>query len=101
MTDEVPRDSSDPKQIAKAIKASKTKDEVRQEGLRQLMMSAQGRTWMWAHLESCDPYRTPFSNDPIQMAFNCGESNVGLRTIAEIHALEPELYLVMMKENSK
>lgn len=98
---ETPRDSSDPKQIARAIKESKTRDEVAEEGLRQLMSSAQGRVWMWRHLEQCDPYRSPFTRDALQMSFNCGESNVGLRTIAELHALDPDLYLLMMKENAK
>lgn len=92
-------DTSDAKQVDKARKAAKTKDEVREEGLRQLLASAPGRAWMWGHLEDCGPYRTPFSTDPIQMAKNCGESNVGLKLIADIHRIAPESYLVMMKEN--
>jgi hypothetical protein len=93
-------DTSDAKQVQSAIKKAKTKDEVREEGLRQLLASAQGRAWMWGLLSDCDPYRTPFNTDPIQMGFNCGESNVGLKLIAEIHRVAPESYLMMMKENS-
>ena len=92
-------DTSDPRQVEKAIKAAKTKDEVREEGLRQLLNSAQGRAWMWGLLEQCDPYRTPFNTDALQMSFNCGESNVALKLIGEIHRVAPESYLVMMKEN--
>jgi len=92
-------DTSDPKAVGKAIKAAKSKDEVREEGLRQLLGSAQGRAWMWHHIEECRPFRNPFSIDPGQMAFNCGEANIGLQLIGEIHRVAPELYLVMMKEN--
>jgi len=93
-------DSSDPKSVADSIKKAKTKDVLRAEGLRQLMQSEAGRAWMHGLLESTGPFRSPFSTDPIVMAKNCGEANVGLRLIAELHATSTELYLVMMKENS-
>lgn len=94
------RDTSDPKQIAKAIKSSKERDEARAEGLRQMLSTKEGRLWLHDVLEACGPYRTPYSRDPIQMAFNCGTADVGLKLIAECHAVNADLYLVMMKENS-
>lgn len=93
-------DSSDQKQVQARVKSAKTKAEVREEGLLQLLQSAQGRAWMWGLLTDCDPYRTPFSTDPLMMARNCGESNVGLKLIAEIHKVSSDLYLIMMKENA-
>lgn len=92
-------DTSDPRQIEKAIKAAKTKDEVREEGLRQTLSSAQGRAWLFYLIEKCGPGQNPFSSDPLRMAFSCGELNIGNLVIGEINRVAPELYLVMMKEN--
>lgn len=93
-------DSSDPKAVEKSAKATKTKEVLRKEGLRQVMSTEHGRAWMHGLLESTGPFRSPYSSDPISMARNCGEANVGLRLIAELHECSTELYLQMMKENS-
>jgi hypothetical protein len=93
-------DSSDPKSVEKATKDLKTKEVLRAEGLRQIMQSEAGRAWMCGLLESTGPFRSPYSSDALAMARACGEANVGLRLIAELHACSTELYLVMMKENT-
>lgn len=95
-----PFDASDSKQVQKSIKDSKSKAEVREEGLRQLLASQQGRAWLWGLLSDCDPYHTPFSQDALMTAFNCGRQDVGLKLIAEIHKVAAEQYLVMAKEST-
>lgn len=92
-------DSSDPRAVEKAIKANKTIEDVREEGLRQTMTSVQGRAWVYKLIEICGPGQNPFSPDALRMAFACGELNIGNQLVAQINALAPELYLVMMKEN--
>lgn len=94
------RDTSDPKQVQRAIKTSKERNEARAEGLRQVLSTKEGRLWLHDLIETCGPYRSPFSPDAIRMAFNCGEANIGLRLVAEAHAVSADLYLAMMKENS-
>ena len=92
-------DSSSQRQIEKSIKAAKEKDVILREALTGIMSTPSGRSWIKSILDRCRPFRTPFSTDPIQMAFNCGESSIGLQLIAELHAASTDLYLVMMKEN--
>ena len=92
-------DSSDPRAVEKVSKTAKSKEVLRKEGLRQLMSTEPGRAWLHGLLESTGPFRSPFSTDIAIMAKNCGEANVGLQLIAELHACSTELYLVMMKEN--
>lgn len=92
-------DSSDAKSVAKAIAKAKDRDVILREALVEILRTPSGRAWVKSVLDRCRPYRTPYSTDPIQMAFNCGESNIGLELIAEIHAASADLYLVMMKEN--
>lgn len=99
MTDATIQDTSDPRQVEKAIKASKTKDEVRVEGLLQTMTSVQGRAWLYHLIELCGPGQNPFVVDALRTAFNCGELNIGNQLVAQCHAVSTELYLVMMKEN--
>lgn len=92
-------DTSDPKAVAKQIKDAKSKDVVAKEGLRATMSTEPGRKWLHTLLLKCDPFRSPFSTDAIVMAKNCGEANIGLQLIAEMHEVSPELYLQIMKEN--
>lgn len=101
MNDDSLRDVSDPKQVSKAIKASKTRDEELGEALRGIMGTELGRKWVHSVLKRCGPYANPFRADPLQTAFNCGEMNIGQQLIVELHACSTELYLVMMKENAR
>lgn len=96
---EAPRDTSDAKQVAKLIETAKNKDAQLKEALLSIMRTVEGRMWIKSLLVKCGPYATPFSTDPILMAKNCGEANIGLQVIAELHAASADLYLQMMKEN--
>jgi|SRR6266576_4189336 len=92
-------DTSDPKAVKAAVKDAKSKETIAREGLREAMSSEQGRKWLHSLLLLCDPFRSPFSSDALLMAERCGEVNIGLQLIAEMHEVSPELYLLMMKEN--
>lgn len=92
-------DSSDSKAVAKRIKGAKDKDVILKEALVSIMQTSSGRSWIKSVLERCHPYSSPYSTDPIGMAFNCGEQNIGLQLIGELHAASADLYLTMMKEN--
>lgn len=100
MTEEAkPFDSSDPKDVQGRIKTIKQKEALNREALRAVMSSEGGRGWMHSLLVRCHPYTTPFNSDALLMSHNCGEANIGLQIVAELHAVSPELYLEMMKEN--
>lgn len=92
-------DASDPKQVSRKIKSDKSKELVAREGLRHAMSTEQGRAWLYRVLMWCEPFRSPFSIDALQMAKNCGEVNIGLQIIADMHEVSPELYLQTIKEN--
>lgn len=92
-------DASDPKAVRDVIKSSKSSETLAREGLRETMQSEHGRKWLHKLLLMCDPYHNPFDANAAQMAFRCGEMNIGLQLIAEMHEVSPELYLQIMKEN--
>jgi len=93
-------DSSDPRAIKAKIKSVKDREAICNEALRTIMSSEPGRMWVHTLLLKTHPFRSSFSTDALIMANNCGETNIGLQLIAELHTCSPELYLQMMKENS-
>jgi hypothetical protein len=92
-------DTSDPKAVREAIKDAKSREVIALEGLKTMMASEPGRAWLHKLLLMCDPYASAYSRDSHDTAFRCGEINIGLQVIAELHAASPDLYLQMMKEN--
>lgn len=65
-----------------------------------LMGSKRGRRIVWRLLEQAGVFRSSFSTTAMQMAFNEGNRNFGNRTLSLVHQYCPELYPVMLKENT-
>jgi hypothetical protein len=92
-------DTSDPKEVQKAIKDAKSKDAIAVEGLKTMMQSEAGRVWLSRLINMCSTMVNAFSSDSNVMSFRCGEINIGLQIIADMHEASPELYLLTLKEN--
>lgn len=74
--------------------------ESEEADLKWLMGSKRGRRIVWRQLDRAGVFRLSFNTNAMQMAFAEGNRNDGLRTIGMIHALCPELYPVMVKEQT-
>lgn len=74
--------------------------EVEDGDLKWLMGSRRGRRIVWRLLEQAGVFRLSFNTNAMSMAFAEGNRNFGNRTLAQIHSLCPELYPVMVKENT-
>jgi len=74
--------------------------ENEQADLKWLMGSKRGRRIVWRQLDRAGVFRLSFNTNAMTMAFAEGNRNEGLRTLAQIHALCPELYPVMVKEQT-
>ena len=68
------------------------------EDLKWLMGSKRGRRIVWRLLDQAGVFRLSFNTNAMQMAFAEGNKNYGLRTLAQIQALCPDLYPLMVKE---
>lgn len=66
--------------------------------IKWLMNRKQGRRIIWRLLDRAGVFRLSFNTNAMMMAFAEGNRNEGLRTLAMVHALCPELYPVMIKE---
>lgn len=78
---------------------ARLKRETEEADIRWLMSCKQGRRIVWRLLESAGVYRLSYvQSDALTTAFNEGKRNGGLKLMAQVHALCPELYPVMVKE---
>ena len=68
--------------------------------LKWLMSNKKGRRIVWRMLDQAGVFRLSFNQNSMQMAFNEGNRNSGLRTISMIHQTCPDLYQVMLKEQN-
>lgn len=73
--------------------------ETEEADLKWLMSSKRGRRIIWRILDRAGVFKLSFNTNAMTMAFSEGSRNEGLRTLALIHALCPELYPVMIKES--
>ena len=85
---------------ADAEQRSKLARDTEEADLKWLMGSKRGRRIVWRLLDRAGVFRLSFNTNAMQMAFAEGNRNEGLRILAQIHTLCPELYPVMVKEQA-
>lgn len=71
-----------------------------EQDFKWLMGDARGRRLVWADLTRARVFHPIFDQNPSQMAFNEGGRQHGLRLLSDIHSLCPNLYQVMVQENT-
>ena len=95
----------DPTDLSAQVRAQAVKsqrDQVSAENedvdLKWLMGSKRGRRIAWRLLDRAGVFRLSFNTNSMTMAFNEGVKNEGLRLLGLIHAVCPELYPTMIRE---
>lgn len=92
-------DTSDREAVNTARKKDARWRRERLEVVAGLMDLKQGRAWMYALLDVCHIYQSPFyQGDPHNTSFRCGEHNIGLRLLADVQAAAPKQYIQMIEE---
>lgn len=66
-----------------------------------LMADPRGRRIVWRQLGESGVFASSFHPTAMQMAFNEGKRNDGIKLLAKVHEHCPELYSTMMKEQQK
>ncbi len=72
--------------------------DTEESDFKWLMGSKRGRRIVWRLLDRAGVFRLSFNTNSMTMAFNEGNRNEGLRIMAQIQTLCPELYPLMTKE---
>ena len=95
-----PFDLNQEQQASADAQLQRSQDAAAQaEDFMQVMGLKAGRSVVWGILQRAGVFTTSFSTDALVMAFKEGQRNEGLRILAQIHALCPDLYQVMVTEN--
>ena len=74
--------------------------EAEEADIRWLMGNKRGRRIVWRLLDQAGVFRSSFNTNAMAMSFAEGNRNYGLRILSMIHTQCPELYPVMMKEQT-
>lgn len=69
--------------------------------IRTLMSTVSGRRWVWLQLADCAVFRIDSGLDAMQMAFDKGVRNIGLKLLADITRTTPDMYITMTRENTR
>ena len=89
---------------AEAVQERKSKSKLKQRDrddfLKAVMNTPEGRSWIWDMLSICGVYQNPFTPDAAATAFRCGEMNIGQQLLADVVRAAPDLYITMQKEAS-
>ena len=89
--------SSDRARADKDLRA-RLQREQEDSDVRWLMGTRRGRRIVWRLLDQSGVFRSSFNHSAMHMAFAEGTRNYGLRLLAQVHELCPDLYPTMMKE---
>ena len=86
------------KELADKAELERLVREQEEDDFKWLMSSRRGRRIVWKQLERAGIFRSSFDTNSMRMAFAEGSRNDGVRTLALIHTLCPDLYPVMVRE---
>jgi len=93
--------SASPRDVRKARQKERLTDERDQKDLRDVLSTIQGRRFVWKQLVEAGCFRLSFvQGEPDTTALNEGRRSLGLKLMADIHALDPALYTQMAREAS-
>lgn len=90
--------AGDRKDIRRREKQAKIDDAQHAAVTREIMSTAQGRTWMWTQLSRCHVFDTTFTGEALTSAFNEGERNIGQQLLNEITSTCPDQFIQAMRE---
>lgn len=98
------RDPTDLEQIereqATERRRQRNAEIVEQDDIKWLMSSKRGRRIVYRELSYAGVFGSVFSTNAMQMAFNEGNRNNGVRLLTMACAQAPDQYIEMLKEHS-
>lgn len=85
---------------AQEAKQARQDRDLEEDDIRWLLSSRKGRRIVWRLLDQAGVFRSTFNTNSMQMAFAEGNRNLGLRLLAIVQSVAPELFPTMTKENT-
>lgn len=84
-----------------AAEALAISNEIAIADFKWLMADVRGRRIVWRQLGESGVFASSYHPTAMQMAFNEGKRNDGIKLLAKVHEHCPDLYSTMMKEQQK
>lgn len=91
------RNAADPRQVARAARVERRRDETFRAALQVVMQSAEGRFVMWALLSRAGVYGSIWDASA-RIHYNAGRQDFGHELLADLTATDEMLYLQMETE---
>ena len=85
---------------AKAQADAKRRAREEVEDMRWLLSGQRGRRIVYRQLEAAGVFRLSFNTNAMAMSFAEGQRNTGLQLLAQVMAVRPDAYALMVKENT-
>lgn len=95
------RNASDRDELEEIARQERQNERIDADVLRKVMMSPNGRSWLWRLLEWCDAHSDPFVpgvDGERETSRNLGRQIVGKHLMLQAMGASTDLYLVMMRE---
>lgn len=92
------RQTSDPKQVGDARRRAERREARRLDFYRQVMSTVAGRAVLWDLISEAGVFETPWCNFQMEVNRNIGRQDFGRKMLAELVALDEQLYLLMETE---
>lgn len=89
--------SSDPRQVKERSARAKDREKQDAADLKAVLATQEGRRFVRGLLADCGEHRTSFHTNAIQMSFNEGARNVGLKLKARIIRAAPEFLAELLQ----
>lgn len=101
LKDQMVRNLGDATQVKEAKAKEKRGRDLQLSDLKFALSTKPGRRLVWRMLCKCGIYEQSAADSGSWTYFNEGRRSVGLFLIAEIMEVEPESYVLMMKESKE
>lgn len=95
-----PVNVSNEAQVKESAQAAKHRRDKEVSDVAELLSLPSGRRFLWRLLEQAGVYKQSF-NGGSETFFNEGQRKIGLWALAEIMEINPDSYLLMIKEHRK
>jgi len=80
---------------------SRTPEQQRNDDVRAVLATVEGRRFMWRLLESAGLWSPSYAETSTATAFNEGRRSIAINLMLELQAVAPERYLQALREHQE
>lgn len=90
--------AADKRQVKEARKRETRSRDRELEDIRAVLKTREGRRFYWRLMERCRAFSSVFDASGSKVYYNAGQQDIGHFLIAEMSEVDPNILVLMMKE---